>query len=48
MKKQNINNQPNKGKSQQKQHEKQNEQSWSENQDDYELPNVEPDENTNF
>ena len=43
MKKQ-KNNQPHKGKNQQKQHDKQNES--TENQDD--LPNVEPDDNTNF
>jgi len=47
MKKQ-KNNQSNKGKNQQKQHEQQHEQSWTENQDGHELPNVEPDENTNF
>lgn len=46
MKKQKNTNHPNKGKNQQKQHDKQNEQ--SENQEGYELPNVESDENTNF
>ena len=42
------NNQSTKGKNQQNQHEKQHDKSWKENQDGSELPNVEPDENTNF
>jgi len=37
------NNQNQKGKLQ-----KQQEQPWTENSDEYEVPNVEPDENTNF